>query len=123
MSKKVMIVEDEEAVRRLLAATLGRDRGYAMLEAKDGREALELARREQPDLVFLDIVMPGMDGFAVCAALKHSNDTAGIKMVMLTALAAEAERQKAADAGADDYFVKPFSPRALLDKVSEALAR
>lgn len=119
--KKVMLADDEEDVLALVTATLEGDPQYVILVARDGEEALEIARRERPDLLFLDILMPKKDGYEVCRALKASSITAGTKIVMLTALAQESDREKAIQAGADGYFTKPFSPTALLQKVEELI--
>lgn len=123
MTQKVMIVDDETPIVNLLLATLGEDDRYHLLVARDGEAALELARKEKPDLVFLDILMPKLDGFSVCQALKADPATARAKIVMLTALAQESDRQKAMKAGADGYLTKPFSPIELLEKVEDMLHR
>lgn len=92
---------------------------YEIIEAKDGQAALQLATEHLPTLALLDVAMPGMTGFAVCRALKENPTTAGITVVMLTARAQDSDRQLGEEAGADDYFIKPFSPLALLRKVDE----
>ncbi len=119
--KKVLLADDEDGVLALVAATLGNDNRYSLLMARDGEEALALARKELPDLVFLDVMMPKMDGYAVCQALKQSPNTRHIKIIMLTAMAQDANRERARAAGADGYFTKPFSPTTLLEKVSDML--
>ena len=119
--KKVMVVDDEEDMVRLLQLTLANESRYQLLLATDGAAALEIARREKPDVVFLDILMPDVDGYQVCRALKQDPEAAHAKVVVLTALAQEVDRQRAQEAGADDYFTKPFSPTALLDKLEELL--
>ncbi|MBI4336694.1 MAG: response regulator [Chloroflexi bacterium] len=119
--KKVMVADDEEDMRALLAATFESDQ-YELVLAEDGIQALEVARREKPDLVFLDVRMPGLDGYQVCRALKHDPATARIKVVLVTAMAQDHDRQRGRDAGADDYFTKPFSPTKLLAKLHELLA-
>ena len=106
---------------RLVAATLSNDDRYQLLLARDGQEAVEVARRELPALVFLDVSMPKTNGYQVCRTLKTDPATAHIKVVMLTSLAQEADRELAREAGADDYFTKPFSPTALIEKVDEVL--
>ena len=121
MAKKVLLADDEEDILMLVSATLGGDERYELLLARDGEEALTRARDESPDLIFLDVMMPKMDGFEVCRTLKADAATKEIKIVMLTAMAQEADRTKADDAGADFYFSKPFSPTSLLDKVEELL--
>lgn len=118
-----MVVDDEEEVLALMSATLEGGEGFKVLLARDGAEALEMARREKPDLLFLDIMMPKLNGYEVCRELKKDPATASITIIMLTALAQDSERAKAMEAGADGYFTKPFSPTALLNKVEEVLER
>jgi DNA-binding response OmpR family regulator len=103
-------------LRRLILTTLG-SKDFEVLEAADGLEALSLAREKHPSLVLLDIGMPGMDGFEVCRALKTDPATSAIKVVILTARRADADRARGREVGADEYFVKPFSPVRLLNKV------
>ncbi|MBF8266916.1 MAG: response regulator receiver protein [Dehalococcoidia bacterium] len=117
MVKKILLADDEEGVLELLSATLGNDKRYVLFLARDGEEALRIARREKPDLLFLDVVMPKMNGYQMCQALKEDPATAQTRVIMLTALAQQAHRQRAMEAGADDYFTKPFSPTALLNVV------
>ena len=119
MTKRILVADDDEGVLALITTIL-RDR-YETLLARDGEEALRIARQEKPDLLFLDIRMPKRDGYEVCRALKEAADTAHIKIIMLTALAQESDREKAVEAGADDYFTKPFGVTALLEKVDEVL--
>jgi CheY-like chemotaxis protein len=116
----VMIADDEEGLRRLVWAVLG-GKGWCLLEAGSGIEALELARRERPDVMLLDVAMPGLDGIAICAALKSHPDTAGIKVAMLTAMVDEADRELGLAAGADRYITKPFSPSQLVTEVRQLL--
>ena len=121
MAKKtVLVVDDEATVRLLTQATLGRGT-YRLLEATNGAAGLELARREHPDLVILDVGMPDLDGLTVCQALKGDPATAGVAVVMLTARAQEGDRQRGLEAGADAYVTKPFSPRLLLETVERLL--
>ena len=122
MTKKVLLADDEEDILMLVSATLGGDDRYSLILARDGEQALQKAREELPDLIFLDVMMPKMDGFEVCRQIKSNSETSGVKVVMLTAMAQELDRQKAEDAGADFYFSKLFSPTALLAKVDELLA-
>lgn len=121
MVKKVLLADDEERILGLVQATLGADTRYEVILATDGEEALRACREERPDLVFLDLLMPKMDGYTVCRELKASPETSGIRVVMLTAMAQEADRRTAMRVGADDYMTKPFSPSALLSKVEEML--
>ena len=114
-------MDDDELVRDLVAATI-RDSKYTLLQADDGASALHMAREQAPDLVFLDVNMPVMDGVAVCKALKSDPETRGIAVIMLTALGHDEDRGRAERAGADGYFTKPFSPLRLLRKIDEVLA-
>jgi DNA-binding response OmpR family regulator len=114
--RRVLLADDDLALRRLIATTLGTT-DFELLQATDGEEALQIARQQHPELVLLDVNMPKLDGFAVCQQLKREPETAGIKIVMLTARGAAADRARGREAGADDYFVKPFSPVQLLNKV------
>jgi DNA-binding response OmpR family regulator len=118
--RKLMIADDEAGVRSLVRMTL--DTGdYEIIEAADGEEALALAREHRPELLLLDAMMPKRSGFDVCRELKEDRETNGTTVVMLTARAQEADRDRGTAAGADDYFTKPFSPLALLEKVEEVL--
>jgi DNA-binding response OmpR family regulator len=119
--KKLMIADDEDGIRSLVRMTLAVD-SFEIVEARDGDEALAVARRERPDLLFLDVMMPGTSGVDVCRTLKEDPATAGITIVMLTAKAQEQDREEGLAAGADDYFTKPFSPVGLLTKVEEVFS-
>lgn len=118
--KKILIADDKAHIRELVAATIGSGQ-YEIFEASDGEEALQIAQREHPDLLLLDIGMPRMDGFEVCRILKGEPETASIHIIMVTAYGLDEHREKGLAAGANDYFVKPFSPTALLDKITEVL--
>jgi len=119
--KKILLADDEPAVRRLVTATLADESRYQILEASDGAEALRLARAERPAIILLDVNMPELDGIEVCRALKSDPSTAGIVIEMLTAMAQTADRERGMAVGADSFFTKPFSPLALLEKVEEVL--
>ncbi len=119
MPSKVMVADDDEGILELVAATFGTLGDVEVLLARDGKEALDIVRREKPNIIFLDIQMPKMDGYEVCFVLKRDPATAPIKIVMLTGLADQFDRRRAMALGADDYFTKPFSPMALLEKVWE----
>ena len=121
MSHKVLLVDDEDAILRLLELTMSNDSRYSLLLAKDGETAVELARREKPTVIFLDVLMPGIDGFQVCQTLKSDPETKSLKVIILTALAQDFDRRKAEEVGADGFFTKPFSPAALLEKLDEVL--
>jgi two-component system, OmpR family, phosphate regulon response regulator PhoB len=117
---KILIAEDDPAVRGLIRMTL--DSGQTeILEVEDGTAALDVARRELPELIFLDWSMPGSSGIEVCYALRRDPATAPIKVVMLTARTDRRDREAGFAAGVDDYITKPFSPVQLLDKVIEVL--
>lgn len=117
---KILIAEDDATVRSLIRMTL--DSGQTeILEVEDGTEALLVARRELPELIFLDWSMPGSGGIEVCRALRAHPATAEIKVVMLTARSDTHDRDEGFAAGADEYITKPFSPVHLLDKVLEVL--
>jgi DNA-binding response OmpR family regulator len=118
--KKILIADDNDHIRELVATTIGTGQ-YELFEARNGEEALTTARRVKPEILLLDIGMPLIDGFDVCRELKSAPETASIYIIMLTAYGQEEDMEKGKAAGADDYFVKPFSPTALLDKITEVL--
>ena len=120
--KKILIVEDEEDIAELLRHNLARERFEASV-ARDGEEALKLIARDPPSLVLLDLMLPGMDGLAVCRALKSSPATAAIPVVMLTARGEESDIVAGLELGADDYITKPFSMKVLLARVKAVLRR
>lgn len=119
--KTILIADDEEAIRGLMTATLRNNDAYTLLTAGDAVTTIQLIREAVPDLVFLDVMMPGGNGFDVCAEIMSDPALKHIKVVMLTALGTEKDRQRALDVGASDYFTKPFSPTMLLEKVREFL--
>ncbi|MDA8199669.1 MAG: response regulator transcription factor [Thermaerobacter sp.] len=115
----VLVVDDEAAILELVRFTLERD-GYRLLVAADGWGALEIARREHPDLVILDVMLPGLTGLELCRALRAEMDLA---VIMLTARKEESDRVAGLELGADDYVTKPFSPRELAARVKAVLRR
>jgi two-component system phosphate regulon response regulator PhoB len=120
--KKILIVDDEEKVRKLVEVTLSGSH-LEVLHASSGDEALETAREAKPDVILLDIMMPGgLDGFDVCRLLREDPDTEGIYIIMLTAKGQKSDKEKGLALGADDYFIKPFSPMELMDKIDKILA-
>jgi DNA-binding response OmpR family regulator len=119
MSAKILIVDDEPAIVNMLAYNLKRA-NYEVLIAHDGEEALAQARREQPDLLILDLMLPRLDGLEVCRALRRERD---LPIIMLTARDEEVDRVVGLELGADDYVVKPFSVRELLARVKNVLRR
>jgi two-component system phosphate regulon response regulator PhoB len=120
--KKVLIVEDERDLAELLAYNLEKE-GYQALVTGTGLEGLETARRELPDLILLDLMLPGMMGTEVCSALRHSEKTRAIPVLMLTARGDEIDRVVGFEMGADDYIVKPFSMRELMLRIRAILRR
>ncbi len=123
MSKQtILIVEDEEDIRELLVYNLKKE-GFATLDAGDGGKALGIARAKLPDLILLDIMLPGMDGLEVCRELERVPATSGIPIIMLTARGEEIDRILGLEMGADDYMVKPFSVRELVLRIRKILKR
>ena len=119
---RVLVVDDEEGIRVLCRVNLELG-GFEVVEAGDGPEALERARSCQPDLILLDVMMPGMDGWEVLARLKSDDATAAIPVVLLTARSAEEDQIRAWGEGVADYLTKPFNPTALVEWVRDALQR
>lgn len=117
----VLIVDDDPFVRRLISTTLEDVGGFDLLQASDGAEAVEVAGREAPELVFLDIDMPNLDGIEACRRLRESAATANATIVMLTAVSGGNEERRAEEAGADLFLTKPFSPLELLRLVHDEL--
>ena len=115
----VLVVDDEPAVRRVLAMRL-EVAGYRVVIAEDGEEALAVFAREQPDLVVLDVMMPKLDGFAVCRRLRAES---AVPIIFLSALDAISEKVAGLDLGADDYLSKPFSPKELEARINRILGR
>lgn len=119
--KKILIVDDREDVRELVGVTL-EDQNYHILQADSAAMAIETARKEKPDLVLMDVMMPGdKDGLDATRILKQNPETAGCPIIMLTAKGQEYDRTAGKKAGADAYFVKPFSPLDLLRMVEKYL--
>jgi two-component system chemotaxis response regulator CheY len=117
--KKVLIVDDDPFIRKLIATTLEDVAGFELLQASDGAEAVDLAAREEPEIVFLDIDMPRMDGIAACTEIRAQAATANATIVMLTATSRTDNERRAEEAGADLFLTKPFSPLDLLRLVDE----
>lgn len=120
--KKILIVDDQVEVRELVQVTLEIG-DYQILAAENGQQALEIAQAEHPDIILLDIMMPGsaIDGIEACRRLKADPATANITIVMLSAKGQEIDIETGKTAGADDYFTKPFSPIALIEKVEAVI--
>jgi two-component system cell cycle response regulator DivK len=120
MSRRILVVEDQEDNRRILRDLLT-SAGYAVLEAVTGEEGVATAKRERPDLILMDIQLPGMDGHEATRRIKAHPDLRPIPLIVVTSYALSGDDVKAREAGADDYVTKPFSPRALLAKVRHHL--
>jgi two-component system KDP operon response regulator KdpE len=118
-SASILVVDDEPQIRRVIRTTLSSN-GYVILECRSGEEALETLHRERPDLVLLDINMPGMGGLETCREIRAAYD---IPIIMLTVRNSERDKVNALDAGADDYVVKPFGMEELLARIRAALRR
>ncbi|HUM14776.1 MAG TPA: response regulator transcription factor [Candidatus Nitrosotalea sp.] len=119
---RVLVVEDEADIRDLLVFHLERD-GYAVTTCKSGAEGLRLARSAPPDLILLDLMLPEVDGLEVCRRLRQDPVTQAVPIVMLTARGDEVDRVLGLELGADDYVVKPFSPRELVARIRAVLRR
>ncbi len=117
MSPAVLIVDDDQFIRKLVATTLEDVAGFELHEAADGMQALEIARDTHPAIVFLDVDMPRMDGVDACRRLRADPECRAATIVMLTAAESEQVQRMAEDAGADLFLTKPFSPLALLQLV------
>lgn len=120
MSKRVLIVDDNQDAIHILSAVLKRG-GYAVSVAKNGAEAVEIVRQENPALILLDVMMPKMDGFEVCQEIKGSEETSGIPILMITARKDPESRKRGLEVGASEYLVKPIHPAEVLRKVQEYL--
>lgn len=120
---KVLLAEDEEDIRRLASLSLGRGGEWKILEASDGEECLALARKEHPDVILLDAMMPKLDGFQVCQRLKADTATKAIPVIFLTASVQEWDMQRGLALGAIGYLAKPFDPLQLRQQVLDLLAQ
>jgi len=122
IGQKVLLVDDEENIRILVRFNLEKS-GYEVIEAGDGKEALRLVAAMRPEIVLLDLMLPGMDGLEVCRSLKSNPQTAALPIIMLTAKSDEIDRVIGLELGADDYLTKPFSQRELLARIKAVLRR
>jgi phosphate regulon transcriptional regulator PhoB len=122
MAATVLVVDDEKDLVDLVKYHLEKD-GLKCIEARDGETALQLAKERNPDLVVLDLMLPGMDGLEICRKLRKDQKTSAMAIIMLTAKAEEVDRIVGLEMGADDYMVKPFSPRELVARVKAVLRR
>jgi len=123
MSKgRILIVEDDRDITEMVEYNLTEE-GYETISAPDGRTGVELAGKRRPDLIILDIMLPVMDGFEVCRALKSDSSTADIPIIILSAKSQETDKVLGLELGADDYVTKPFSPRELIARMRAILRR
>jgi DNA-binding response OmpR family regulator len=123
MERKILIVDDEAHIRMLIEQTLEdlEDEGVEFFAAENGEVALEIIKEEKPNLVFLDVMMPKMNGMEVCRRVKKELGLDEVYIVLLTAKGQEMDRQKGQEMGADVYMTKPFDPEMILDKAKEVL--
>jgi len=119
MNKSILVVDDDPKIVEIVSLYLKRE-GYRVLAAYDGRQALEMAREKRPDLIVLDLMLPGLDGMDVCRLLRDESD---VPILMLTARASDEDKLHGFDVGADDYLTKPFNPRELVARVRAILRR
>ena len=122
MPKKILIVDDEPGYLTLVKNRLEAAE-YQVLTAQEGQEALEKAKREKPDLIILDLMLPKMDGYKVCGLLKRDTRYSKIPVILFTARAQEADRKQGEEVGADAYLTKPFDAPALLAKIEELIEK
>jgi DNA-binding response OmpR family regulator len=120
MAKKILIVDDETVLQMGVAIRL-KASGFEVLTASDGLAGLEMARKEEPDLILLDLMLPKMDGYKVCRMLKFDPRYKNIPIIMLTARAQDVDKNMGSEAGVNAYMTKPFDHRELLDKINELL--
>ena len=123
MEQKLLIVDDEAHIRMLIEQTLEdlEDEGVELLFAENGEQALELIKQEEPNLVFLDVMMPKMNGMEVCQKVKKELNLSHVYIILLTAKGQEVDRQKGLEMGADRYMTKPFDPDEMLSVAEEVL--
>jgi two-component system cell cycle response regulator DivK len=121
MSKRVLVIEDHEENRRIVRLLLA-SAGIEMIEAATGEDGVAAAETERPDVILMDIQLPGLDGYEVTRRIKAQPALRGIPIIAVTSYALSGDEQKARDAGCDAYVTKPFSPRALLARIREHLA-
>ncbi|MFA5259677.1 MAG: response regulator transcription factor [Candidatus Omnitrophota bacterium] len=122
MKSLILIVEDEKDIVKMLEYNLQKE-GYRTLSVFNGSDVTRVAIHEHPDLILLDLMLPGMNGLEVCQELRHQGQTAAIPIIMLTAKSQEADKVVGLELGADDYVIKPFSPRELLARIKAVLRR
>jgi DNA-binding response OmpR family regulator len=122
MVKKILVIEDDPAISRLVDYTL-RHEGYEVVTAANGLEGIKKAHDEAPDLVILDVMLPGMDGFEICHRLRSEPDTAQLLILMFSAKAQEVDKKTGLKVGADEYLPKPATPAEIVSRVAKLLAK
>ena len=120
MAKKILIVDDEKQMVEMMKMRLEAN-NYGVITAYDGQDGLDKAKKETPDLIILDLMLPKMDGYKVCGLLKHDARYSKIPIILFTARAQEEDKAMGKDVGADAYITKPFDPGTLLNKIKELL--
>ena len=119
--KRILIADDEPNIRSVVARMLDKD--YVVLEATNGEEAVDIAGREKPDIILMDLMMPQMDGYTACSLIKADQATKMIPIIILTAIDHESNRKFAMEMGADGYITKPFTPQVLADAINPLLGK
>jgi len=119
---KILVVDDEAYIVHILEFSLGME-GFEVVTAFDGEEAIAKAERELPDLIVLDIMMPKLDGYETCRRLKAKERTKDIPIILLSAKGRSIDQKVGLEAGADDYIIKPFSPRKLVERIGSYIGR
>ena len=119
---KILVVDDEIYIVHILDFSLGME-GYEVVTALDGEQALERLQSDKPDLIVLDIMMPKLDGYEVCKAIKSDPETRQIPVILLSAKGRNVDQKLGFDVGADDYITKPFSPRKLVERINQLLGQ
>jgi two-component system alkaline phosphatase synthesis response regulator PhoP len=122
MEEKILVIEDDPATSRLVDYSL-RHEGYQVITASNGLEGIRKAHDESPDLIILDVMLPGMDGFEICHRLRAESDTARLPILMFSAKAQEIDKDTGLKVGADDYLPKPAAPAEILDRVEKLLSK
>ena len=122
MSKKILVIEDDPASMRLTQYLL-EHKGYEVLTAQNGLEGLKMAQGEEPDLIIMDVMLPGVDGLDICYHLRAEPKTAKLPIIMLSAKAREVDKDAGLKVGVDDYITKPATPTEILNKVEALLTR
>lgn len=122
MGKKILLIEDEKDLVKTIAFRL-ESKGYTAITAYDGQEGLDKARKEKPDLIILDLMLPKIDGYKVCALLKGDSRYSKIPIIIFTARAQDEDMKMGKEAGAEAYMTKPFDPEALFAKIEELIGK